>query len=830
MSGLAGDLKAALRRLLAAPLFTAFAVLSLAIGVGVTTAAYSIVENLFFRDPGIADPDRVAFIATPYSGRMRTGTVSEPDFQDLRQSLRSLTNLSASSQFSSSVTTKTAAATVPGESVDGAYFATLGIRADLGRVIQPSDETDRGNVVIVSHRLWRTRFASDPHIVGQVIRVGGRPFEVIGVAAAGFSGPRADFFGTDIWVPRGAPLAPAIRPQDSVLSARDQRHLTVFGRLAPSSSIAVASAELNQVARSLDASFPPPGFGRRGVLSERQWSAESAAGLGDENTAMRRFGLTLLALVALVLVVACTNLANLVLARGTSRQQEITVRYALGASRWRLVRGQCAESLLLAIMGAAGSYLVFRSLQLLMHTEFTMGVSRVGTLAIAIDPRLNTNALVIAGVSLLLSLLVFGVEPALQLTSNPDIRGELAIGGNPRARRQRILLRWQVLTATGFFIISTMFVKYMVVEMRHDSGVDLDRLGVAITNFSLQDWNEERTRRTLDRVMELAGKKPGVESVAVSTTLPFGAPSEGRPVLSAPGQVSTGFNGQRAMLMAATPSIFRVLGVPITRGRGFDDRDNAAGPPAAVVSEFTARQLFGSVDTAVGQELVIEDATTKSQTRALATIVGVAADTDVGNILANPRACAYVPYAQRYAPYAAITARSTGDPAAAVMALRDAIHAADPEVVVNVIGKGRSVLAGPFEFVRGLGLTTVGLGALTLLLAMVGLFGIQTHIVARRTREIGVRMSFGATAKQIRWMVLGDGARPVVDGMLLGLAAGLIGRLVLREYLELTDVEIIDPWAFVLIPIPLVLASFCACYLPASRAAAVDPNVALRHL
>jgi len=651
-------------------------VLSLAIGVGVTTAAYSIVENLFFRDGGIADPDRVAFIATPYSGRMRTGAVSEPDFQDLRQSLRSLTNLVASSQFSSSVTTKTAAAMVPGESVDGAYFATLGIRADLGRVIQPSDEADRGTVVVVSHRLWRTRFASDRHIVGQVIRVGGRPFEVIGVAPAEFSGPRVDFFGTDIWVPRGLQISPAIRQQDSLLSARDRRHLTVFGRLAPSSSIAVASAELHQVARSLDASFPPPGFGKRGVLSERQWSAESAADLGAEATGLRRFGLTLLALVALVLVVACTNLSNLVLARGTSRQQEITVRFALGASRWRLVRGQCAESLLLAIMGAGGAYLVFRLLQLLMHTEFNMGISRVGTMAIAIDPQMNATALVIAGVSLLLSLLVFGVEPALQLTSNPDIRGELAIGGNPRARRQRILLRWQVLTATGFFIISTMFVKYMVMEMRHDSGVELDRLGVAIANFPLQDWNEARTRRTLDRVMELAGKKAGVEAVAISTSLPFGAPSEWRPVLSAPDQISTGFDGQRAVLVAATPSIFRVLGVRITRGRGFDDRDNAAGPPVAVVSEFTARQLFGSVDTAVGRELLIEDATTRSRTRSLATVDGVAADTDVGNILANPRACAYVPYTQRYAPYAAITARSTGDAA-------DRAAAVDPNVALR---------------------------------------------------------------------------------------------------------------------------------------------------
>ncbi|MEO8678104.1 MAG: ABC transporter permease [Vicinamibacterales bacterium] len=827
MSGFLGDLRAAFRRLLAAPLFTLFAVLSLAVGVGVTTAAYSIVESLFLRAIHIADPARVAFIATPYSGRMRAGSVSEPDFRDLRTALHSFSSISASAQFSPTLTTRTTAAIARAESVDGAYFSTLGVTAELGRTIQPSDDTDHASVVVLSDRIWQARFAGDPHIVGQVIRVGGRPFEVIGVAAREFAGPRIDFVGTDIWIPRSAEPSAAPTGQPAPATARDQRRLTVFGRLAPSSTIATATRELELVARALDAAFPPPGFGKRGVFSERQWSATSAAELGDEEYAMRRFGLTLLGLVALVLIVACTNLANLVLARGTTRQQEITIRFALGASRWRLIRGQCAESLLLSAMGAAGAYVMFRALQLVMHTEFTMGISRDGALAIAIDPQLNMKALAVAIVSLLLSLLVVGLEPALQLTRNPDIRGELAIGGNPRSRRQRMLLRWQVLTATGFFIVSTMFVKYMLVEMRHDSGVDLERMGVAIVSFSAQDWNEARARRALERAVELAGKKPGVEAVAVSTSLPFGAPYEGRSVLSAPGQVPTGFNGQRAVLMGATPSLFRVLGVQITRGRGFDDRDTAAGPRVAVVSEFTARQLFGSVDSAVGHEVVIDETVPRS--RSLAMIVGVASDTDVGNILANPRACAYVPYAQRFASYAAITARSTGAPADAIGALREAIRAADPDIVVNAIGSGRSVLAGRFEFLRGAGLTTVGLGSLTLLLAMVGLFGIQSHLVSRRTREIGVRMSFGATAAQIRWMVLSDGARPVVDGMMLGLVAGLIGRLFVRNYLEL-QVDVIDPWAFVVIPIPLILASYCACYLPARRAASVDPNVALRHL
>jgi putative ABC transport system permease protein len=210
-------------------------------------------------------------------------------------------------------------------------------------------------------------------------------------------------------------------------------------------------------------------------------------------------------------------------------------------------------------------------------------------------------------------------------------------------------------------------------------------------------------------------------------------------------------------------------------------------------------------------------------------VVGVARDTDVWSVLGDPHPVAWVPFTQRYDSFVTVTLRASGEASAAVAALRDALRAADPDLAVSVIGTGRSVLAGPLEFVRGLGLTTLGLGALTLLLAMAGLFGIQSHIVARRTREIGVRMSFGATTKQIRWMVLKDGSKPVIEGMLLGLTTGLIGRVFVRNYLEV-DVPVLDPWSLLVVPVPLMLASYCACYLPARRAASVDPNVALRHL
>jgi hypothetical protein len=263
--------------------------------------------------------------------------------------------------------------------------------------------------------------------------------------------------------------------------------------------------------------------------------------------------------------------------------------------------------------------------------------------------------------------------------------------------------------------------------------------------------------------------------------------------------------------------------VPILHGRGFDDRDHAAAAPVVVLSEFTARRIFGTSD-AVGRLLVVE-----GHVRVTATVIGIAGDTDVGYVFGESRPVVYLPLAQRYEPFLAIVARSTGDAATAVRALRGALRQVDPDLAVEVIGTGRTVLAGASVFLRAAGVTALALGAVTLALAMVGLFGIQSHIVAHRTREIGVRISLGASPRQIQQMVLRDGYRPVVEGLAIGLFIGVIGRMIVRAYTDL-EVSVVDPWLFFVVPIPLIVAAFCACYFPAHRAAGVDPNVALRHL
>ena len=821
------NLRLAAARLVATPLFTLFAVLSLALGVAVTTAVYSVIGDLFLRNTGVHDPGTLALLVASYDRQAGRVALSEPDFRDLRTAQTSFTAITAVAPFYAAVASPVTTELMSGEAVDGAFFSTMGIAAARGRVLQPPDDEGAARVVVLSHDLWRTRFLARPDAIGQTMRIGGQPFEVVGVAPAEFRGALGGIDGTRLWIPMsterliaGASMGPpqAARPP---AAPRDRRNLQVFGRLAPSVSATAAAAELRSIAARLDAAYPPPALPGRTAPSLRPWGARTLTDYSEEVSGMRRFGYTIVGLVSMVLVVACTNLANLMLARGTARQKELAIRSALGASRWRLIREQCTESVLLACGGAAAAYVVFQALRAWMSVDFNL----MGRFTLQIRPALDPAALAVAGMALLLALAVFGLEPAIHLARTVNITGAIAAStGRSRTRRQRMVVRWQVAVSTGFFIVATMFVRSTLEQARHGTGIDIDRLAVAGLGLYGPMWDEARVRRTIDRVLAEARGATDVESIAVATGLPFGMPAM-RVSLGKPGEVIVANSFRSgATGIAATPSIFATLGVSILRGRGFDDRDHAAAPPVAVLSDFTARQLFGPTD-AVGQAILIGRGTRAATT---ATVIGVASDTDVRSVMRDPSALVYLPLTQHHDPSLALVARSAGDPADAVPALREVLRRAEPDAPIDVIGTGRTILSGPFEILRAGGMGALYLGAMTLVLAMAGLFGVQSHLIAHRTREIGVRMSMGATARQIKAMVLLDGYRPVIEGLVLGLWGGFAARVFIRGYLELEEVAILDPWMLLVTPLPIVAAAFCACYLPARRAAAVNPVVALR--
>jgi predicted permease len=803
-------------------MFTLFSVISLATGVAVTTAVYSVVDTLLLADMGVPDPDRAAILVTPFSGHFSQGSVSDPDFADLRAAQTSFSSLSAATAISPSVAATGHAERLTTEAVDGAYFATLGIGAALGRVIVPADDAASARVAVISDNFWHTRLAADPQVIGRTIRINGQSFEVIGVTPTGFQGMFGSLRATRMWIPLGAEALLGTSPP--VAEPRTRERLVVFGRLAPERTIATASAELMSIGRQLDRDFPSRATVQRGSGNDRIWSAKTVTAFSTEDSSLRRFGMSLVALVGLVLVVACTNLANLVLARGTARQGELAVRMAMGASRGRLIWEQCTESLILAVVGAAASFVMFQAVAAWMTTDFVLAVPFGGNATLSIRPMVNGQAVTVALVSMLLALAVFGLEPAINIARSIDIRGALAAGATgirPRTGRQRLVIRWQVAIAAGFFIVATMFIRSTISLSRHDPGIDMDRIAVAVMSFDNGLWDEARITRAIERVTEKSREQQAIESIAASTGLPFGVPAAQINVA-----VPTDLDGLKRSAIAAvaaTPSIFKTLGVNIVRGRGFNDTDTSAAAPALIVSEFAARQMFGTSDV-VGRPLVINRPSGESVN---ATVVGVAADTDTRWIHSDRRALIYVPLAQHFIGSITFTARAS-DGERAIPALREAIRQADPDLTVNAIGPGAMILAGPFVLIRSLGMGALYLGGLTLLLSMVGLFGVQTHIVAHRTREIGVRMSLGASARQIKLMVLKDGYRPVLEGLFLGLWGGVAGRIVLRSYMDLENVTIVDPWMLLLTPIPLIAAAFLACYLPASHAASVEPTVALR--
>ena len=805
-------------------MFTLFSVLSLASGVAITTAVYSVVDDVLLRDLGVPQPDRAAFVTRSEGGPVQQGMLSPLDFEDLRRTQRSFSSMAATAAVMPSVASTTHAELLPAEAVDGAYFNTLRVVTSRGRVIQPQDDAAASRVVVLSDELWRGRFAADPQTVGRIIRINGTAFEVIGVTARGFEGIFGPLRRTRLWIPLAAEATLGTTTVLAGRQPRERRNLVVFGRLASGTTETQASAEMATIAARLDHEFPPAASSAVPTrASDRQWSAKSFHTIHrDMDNSLRRFGLTIVALVGLVLAVACTNLANLVLARGTARQGELAVRMAMGASRARLIWEQGIESLLLASAGAAASYVMFHGVSAMMTSDFTIGPMRAA-LTLSIRPSLNGDAVIVAGVATLLALAVFGLEPAVQLARTVDIRSALAAGATgirPRVARQRMVIRWQVAIAAGFFIIATMFIRETINLANHDSGVDLDRLAIATLNFDNGVWDEDRIRRAIDRVIEEGRADPAIEAVAASTGLPFGVPPVMQVAVASPDHLES-LNLPPTLSVATTPALFQALGVPIVRGRAFADGDTAA-TPVVILSELAARKLFGSIDV-VGRSVAMRQGSSQS----MAQVIGVARDTDVRYIHLDRRPLIYLPLAQRFDAGLTLTARASGSAPRAVAALREAIRKADPDLAVDAIGTGRAILTGPFELLRSLGNGTLYLGGLTLLLSMVGLFGVQSHIVAHRTREIGVRMSVGATARQIKLMVIKDGYRPVIEGLILGLWGGLAGRVIARAYLEV-DVNVVDPWMLLFTPIPLICAAFCACYWPASRAARVDPTVALR--
>jgi predicted permease len=821
------DVRLGWRRLLRAPLFALFAIGSIGLGAGITTTVFALVQEAFWPSSGIHRPTEVLLVATQLPRTPQWDrAMSTADFEDYRAGQTSFDGLAGASKFSQSLSLDEGTQLVSAEAVTDRYFETIGVAASRGRTLQQADaRADAPSVMVLSHHLWRRLFASDPEVVGRVVRFGGASFEIIGVADPGYRGlnartPRT----TDLWIPlHTTSRLPVYGTATGPLAARTSLSLTVAGRLKPGVPFARAGTEAATISAALDATHPQTtaawdGTASRQVPAERRWilrpvEETSHAGIGPE---------VILSIVALVLLVACTNLANLSLARGTARQSELAVRLALGASRGRLIRELSAESVM---VGAGGFALALLISQLLL-TATTLDLPIFNDQAGAYDPRLNPMNVAATAVAVGLALLVFGLWPAFRLTSGADVRSTLSTAGtaaSPSWRTERLLIRVQVAVSVLLFCGAAGFIGALVGQARQDPGIDLDHLTVARTSLRLQMWDEDRSRQAIDAVTAVAPGRFGFQSVAFSSSMPFG------------GHVDTyasvgltppdGSGGGGTMLLASTPGIFDALGVDVVAGRAFDRRDVQGTDPVAVLSESAARTFFGSTDV-VGREIFVRGQLNALDRTIVETrrVIGVARDTDVGSLGKRGQGLLYVPLAQRYEPPNFVVARraaeDTGD-------LRGLISTGDPDVAVDAVGSGLVMLGGGWNAARVLAGVALTLGSITLILTMAGLFGVLSALVLRRSREIGIRKALGADNATIRRMVLRDGARPVAGGTAIGLFLGLLAGFLIRAALPV-EAPPFSVVALALVIATVVPATLAACELPARQAMRVDPNVTLK--
>jgi predicted permease len=826
MPSLGRDFYHAARRLAATPIFSGFAVLTLALGIGVTTGIYSAVRAILTPPSGLADVDRLVRITRTAGGSGPSMSVSWPDFQDFT---------SQQSAFDAIAGWRWTRATFAGagraepaqmELISDGYFRALGLGVAQGRALGASDDLPGAPpVTIISDSAWQRLFNSAPDVIGQDIKLNGASFKVVGVARSDFKGLfNGGVVPTSFWIPFGAArTVPTIARETGFDPGdRDRAWIMLVARLAPGRSFEQADAEVAAISARINSAHPDynPARPPKPWIVKRMADVPKVLGadqvVGPMTTA-------LMIAVGLVLLVACTNLANLMLARAATRRQEFAVRLSLGASRLRLLRENMTESILLAAIGGlAGIGLA----KVLMVAVLSSELEVARGLALQLQPRLDPAAILAALGAMSLALITAGLGPALY-AARADVRQAVATdnlaNASPRWRGRRYLIAVQVAVSVALVAIAGLCVAQVRNQGLQDLGVDFPRIAVVDVDFSQQQFEAPRVRQIVDAVLERLAARPEITSVSASSGLPYGVITPGATVSAEVGSSSVEF-------VAATPAIFRTLGVAIRRGRGIQPQDVAGSAPVVVLGERAAQLLFDTVDV-VGRQVTIQRRQWVGEPqwpKQTATVVGVAAA--AGHELRDGpqrRGIIYVPLTQQHEPRLTLVARSDGDPARIIAVMTEVLKATEPEAPVTQSLTGAALLAQDTLFFRVVAAIATVLGALAFVVALAGLYGVLSFLVAGRTREIGIRLAIGADDRRIRWHVVREGLSPVLIGLLLGLGFGAIIRMAMRP-IFVRMVPAMDVSVIVTVSVLFVAAGLLACYLPARRASRVDPVIALR--
>jgi putative ABC transport system permease protein len=799
------DVKFGARVLLKSPAFTAVAVLVVALGVGANTAIFSVVNAVLLRPLPFEEPEQlVRVFGTNARRNSFRRPHSFPNFADLRAQNASFEAMSAYTGTTGALSTGDAPEQITGVSATGEIFRVLRTKPALGRLISPEDERAGGSPsLVISHGLWQRRFGGDPSVVGRHVKLDGRDREIVGVTPAGFNFE---------FVPEAADFWTTIDPGDELGSQRGAIWLESIGRLKDGVSVDQARSEMATVMGRLEQQYQNE---NAGVGTNLIPAHEDL--VGD----LRPTLLVLLGAVGFVLLIACANVANLLLARATGRGREIAVRVALGAGRVRIVRQLLTESLLLAFAGGLLGLLLATWGVELLAAFVPENVPRFGE--VGLDP--TVLAFTVAATAL--TGLLFGLAPALsasKLDLNESLKegGRSGTDGRGRSRVRSLLIVAEVALSLVLLVGAGLLVKSFVKLRNTDPGFDpRNTITASLSLASVRYPEAEQIDRFYKQLIERVRRLPGVETVAAVTPLPmtgnnmsFSFRVVGQPD-PPPGQ------RQSASARLITPDYFRAMGVPLRKGRVFDERDREGAPPAVIVNEAFARRYLAG-EEALGKRLRLGINNIEGE------IVGVVGDIRASNLATEPSPEYYIPHALVPFGDASLVVRTTtDDPAALAPALRSVVGELDREQPLYDVRTMETLLARSVARER-FSMTLIAVfAALAMALASVGIFSVMSFLVAQRTHEIGIRMALGAQRRDILRLVVGHGMTLTV----VGLVVGLVGSFFLTRLMEglLYQVSAKDPAVFAGIPLLLAAVALAACYLPARRATRVDPMVALRY-
>lgn len=814
MDSLMKDIRYAIRGLIKRPGFVAIAVITLALGIGANTAIFSLVNAVLLRALPVDRPEEIVSVAI--RGKDDSfSAFSYPNYTDFRDRNDVLSGLLVYRFVPLSLSRGGANERVWGYEVSGNYFDVLNVKAIHGRTFLPEEDKTLNShpVVVISYDSWKTRFGADPNLVGKDVLLNNHQFRVIGIAPQGFKGTEF-VYAPEIWVP--AAMIEWVEPGATWLNERGSNNFFAVGRLKPGVDSQQAEASLNLLAQQLAKEYPD--------TNEGQSIAVGPTGfiIPDLRGAVVNFTWVMMAAVGLVLLVTCTNLAGLMLARVTDRRREIAIRLAMGANRLRLIRQLLTESILLSFLGGAAGVLMA-----VWIVKALLALKPPIDFPLAMDVEVDWRVLLFSLFVSLVAGAIFGLAPALQAT-RPNLTTTLketaAQGGAVRTRLRSVLVVVQIAVSLVVLIAAGLVVRTLQQLQTMNPGFDPKNALAMSFDLGLQGYDQARGQQFYRQLMERVSSLPGVESAAISDYIPLSLNFNSRNVFIEGAPAARGENVPLAMVASVGPGYFKTMATPIVQGREFTDQDQEKSEQVAIVNETFVRRLMPELRTtgeAVGKRF------SGRPGGPFRRIVGVAKEGKYFNIAEEPRLFVWTPMSQDYSSNGILIVRTKPDPETMFTALRGQVQSLDPNLPLFDV-KTLSVHMQFALFPSRVAATVLGVfGLVALMLAAIGVYGITSYAVAQRTHEIGIRLALGAQLSDVLRLVLQQGLKLTIIGAAIGILGAYLTTRAITSVLY--GVSATDPFTFIFVSGLLVGVALIASYVPARRATKVEPLIALRN-